>query len=151
MVSKSDNYATENGPNSGDADTAISCLDHPVPRDFATFAGLATMAGEQAPVFGPMLVWGVAQCSVWPVLPTRTPHAISAPGSPPILVVGTSGDPATPHQWAVSVAGELQHGVLVTWNGQNHVAYYYSPCVRALDQDYLIHGNTPTSGTTCTD
>lgn len=151
LVSMSDHYDTENGPNSGDANTAISCLDHPVPHDFSTFAGWATAAAAQAPVFGPMLVWGIAQCAVWPVSPSRTPHSISAPGAPPILVVGTSGDPATPHQWAVSVSQELDHGVLVTWDGQSHVAYYYSACVRGIDQAYLLNGTLPANGTTCTD
>ncbi|HLX86944.1 MAG TPA: alpha/beta hydrolase [Acidimicrobiales bacterium] len=151
LVAKSDQYDTENGPNSADANTSISCLDHPVPHDLSAFAAMAAAAAGPAPVFGPMLVWDVAECSVWPAAPTRTPHPISAPGAPPILVVGTSGDPATPHQWAVAVAGELQHGVLVTWDGQNHVAYYYSPCVRSIDQAYLLGGTLPANGTTCTD
>ncbi len=52
------------------------------------------------------------------------------PGAPPILVVGTTGDPVTPYKWAVSLAGELSGGVLLTWQGQSHVAYFYSSCVR---------------------
>jgi hypothetical protein len=66
-------------------------------------------------------------------------------------VVGTTGDPATPYRWAVSLAGELEHGELVTWEGENHVAYFYSPCIRAIDQAYLISGILPPPGTTCRD
>ena len=151
VVSMTTTYNTENGPNSVDANTAISCLDHPVPRVESAWPALAASAAKSAPVFGPMLVWGVAECGVWPAMPTRTPHAVRAPGAPPILVVGTSGDPATPHQWAVSVAAELEHGVLVTWQGQNHVAYYYSPCVRSIDEAYFVAGIMPANGTVCSD
>jgi pimeloyl-ACP methyl ester carboxylesterase len=150
LVSMTDTYNTQNGPNAVDADSAVSCLDHPVPRDLSAYPGLAAQAAQEAPVFGPMMIWSVAECAVWPALPTRTPHAVSAPGAPPILVVGTSGDVATPHQWAASVANELQHGVLVTWQGQNHVAYYYSACVRSIDEAYLVNGTVPPSGTVCT-
>jgi hypothetical protein len=66
-------------------------------------------------------------------------------------VTGTTGDPATPYQWAVNLAHELQHGVLVTWQGENHVAYFYSACVRAIDQAYLVSGTLPAAGTVCTD
>ncbi|HUY63577.1 MAG TPA: alpha/beta hydrolase, partial [Acidimicrobiales bacterium] len=149
ILAMADQYNTENGPNSVDADTAISCLDHPVSSDPAVYPELAAAAGQAAPFFGPMLTWGLLECAVWPAAPTRTPHAIAAVGAPPILVVGTSGDPATPHQWAVAVAVALAHGVLVTWDGQSHVAYYYSPCVRAIDQSYLIYGVLPANGTVC--
>ncbi len=66
------------------------------------------------------------------------------------MVVGTTGDPATPYQWAVSVAHELQHGVLVTRDGVDHVAYFYSPCVRALVQSYLLTVTPPAPETVCT-
>ena len=151
VVAMTTTYNTQNGPNAVDANTAISCLDHPVPRQQGAFAQLAAQAAAAAPVFGAMLVWGVAQCAVWPALPTRVPHAVHAPGAPPILLVSSSGDPATPHQWAQSVAGELDRGVLVTWQGQSHVAYYYSACVRSIDEAYLVGGTLPASGTVCTD
>ncbi|MHB8593206.1 MAG: alpha/beta hydrolase, partial [Acidimicrobiales bacterium] len=151
LLAMADAYATSNGTNGIDADSAISCLDHPVSRDPSAYPQLAASAGVQAPVFGPMLVWGLLECAVWPTPPTRVPHAISAAGAPPILVVGTSGDPATPHKWAVDVAGQLEHGVLVTWQGQSHVAYFYSPCVRAIDQAYLVQGTLPADGTVCRD
>jgi hypothetical protein len=74
---------------------------------------------------------------------------VAAPGSPPILVVGTTDDPATPYAWAVSVAHELSHGVLLTRDGSDHVAYFYSACVRDDVQAYLVSGATPAPGATC--
>ena len=108
-----------------------------------------TALKASAPVFGPLLAWGEAGCAVWPVPPTRTVGPVAAPGAPPILVVGTTNDPATPYAWAVSVAKELDRGVLLTHDGDDHVAYFYSACVRADVQTYLVSGQTPPPGTTC--
>ncbi|HWW52905.1 MAG TPA: alpha/beta hydrolase, partial [Acidimicrobiales bacterium] len=72
-----------------------------------------------------------------------------APGAPAILVVGTTGDPATPYEWAGNLATELDHGVLVGRQGIDHVAYYYSGCVRSIDARYLIDGVVPATGTMC--
>lgn len=151
LITLSTSYASGGSTNGADANNAVNCLDHPVSRDPSTYPGLAATAAAAAPVFGPVLAWGLLQCAVWPVKPTRTPAPITAAGAPPILVVGTTGDPATPYQWAVSLATQLQHGELVTWQGVNHVAYFYSPCVRAIDQAYLIDGTLPPTGTVCTD
>jgi pimeloyl-ACP methyl ester carboxylesterase len=151
LISLSTSYASGGSTNGGDANNAVNCLDHPVSRQLSTYAELAKTAAAQAPVFGPVLAWGLLQCAVWPFPPTRTPAPITAAGSPPILVVGTTGDPATPYSWAVDLAGQLQHGELVTWQGVNHVAYFYSPCVRAIDQAYLVSGVLPPPGTVCRD
>jgi len=151
LVALSDGYRQHGSPNSNalDAMAAINCLDHPTSRDSASYAEAAANATRQAPFFGPVFAWGALECATWAVPPTRQPHPISAIGAPPILVVGTTGDPATPYAWAVALAGELQRGVLVTRQGVDHVAYYYSACVRAIDARYLIDGTTPAPGTTC--
>jgi pimeloyl-ACP methyl ester carboxylesterase len=151
VAAMTDTYAAGGSSNAGDAERAIDCLDHPVLPDPSAFPTLAARAGSEAPVFGPLLVWTWVGCAVWPVPADRVPAPTTAPGSPPILVTGTLHDPVTPYHWAVALAGELSEGVLVTWDGQSHVAYYYSPCIRAIDQDYLIDGTVPPPGTTCTD
>ena len=151
LIGLSDSYASGGSTNGGDANNAINCLDHPVSPKLSTYPTLAARAAAVAPVFGPVLAWGLLQCAVWPIAPTRTPAPITAAGAPPILVVGTTGDPATPYPWAVALAQELQHGELVTWQGENHVAYFYSPCVRAIDQAYLVAGTLPPLGTRCSD
>ena len=149
VVALSNHYNTGGSTNADDAGTAIDCLDHPVSRNLATYGALAASLAASAPIFGPLLAWGEAGCAVWPVSPTRTVGPVAAPGSPPILVVGTTNDPATPYAWAVSVAKELKRGVLLTHDGDDHVAYFYSACVRADVQTYLVSGQTPTPGTVC--
>ncbi|HEY3239852.1 MAG TPA: alpha/beta hydrolase, partial [Acidimicrobiia bacterium] len=94
--------------------------------------------------------WAALSCGVWPVPAALAPHPVQALGSPPILVVGTTGDPATPQAWAESLANQLEQGILVLRQGTEHVAYYYSSCVRSIVDAYLVDGRLPADGTTCT-
>jgi pimeloyl-ACP methyl ester carboxylesterase len=150
VAAQSNQYNTGGSDNADDAATAIDCLDHPVSPDLASYGALAQSLQASAPIFGPLLAWGEAGCAVWPVPPTRTVGPVAAPGAPPILVIGTTNDPATPYAWAVSVAKELDSGVLLTHDGDDHVAYFYSACVRADVQTYLASGTTPPVGSVCT-
>ncbi len=151
VTDMAERYEQGGSTNGAQAEQAIDCLDHPVDRDPSDYPSLAEMAGRSAPVFGPLLTWGLLGCATWPAPPTRTPAPASDAGAPPILVVGTTGDPVTPYGWAVSLAGELHGGVLLTWQGQSHVASYYSPCVRSAADAYLVGGTLPAPATTCTD
>jgi hypothetical protein len=134
-----------------DANNAVTCLDHPVSTDPSSYFALADSAASMAPDFGPLFAWGALSCAVWPIpaAARRAPAAVHAPGSPPILVVGTTGDPATPYRWAQDLASQLQRGVLLTRQGVDHVAIFYSGCVRAWDEAYLVDLRTPPSGTVC--
>jgi pimeloyl-ACP methyl ester carboxylesterase len=149
VLAMSDHYNQNGSSNGSDAAVAINCLDRPVPHDLAGYSSLADLLATSAPVFGPLLAWGEASCAVWPAPATRLVGPVAADGSPPILVVGTTADPATPYQWAANVAHELQHGVLLTRDGVDHVAYFYSSCVKNAVQTYFVSGVTPPSGTTC--
>jgi len=151
VLAMADSYVTQGSSNAQDAETAIDCLDHPVAKGSSSIPDLASQAAVNAPFFGPLLAWSEATCAVWPVAASRTPAPTTAVGSPPILVVGATKDPATPYVWAQRLAGELQHGELVTWQGENHVAYYYSACIRAIDQAYFVQGTLPAPGTVCND
>jgi pimeloyl-ACP methyl ester carboxylesterase len=151
VVAMSDHYGMDGSTNGADAAEAIDCLDHPASKVLAAYGQLATVFAQSAPVFGPLLAWGEAACAVWPVAPTRTPSPVTAPGSPPILVIGTTHDPATPYAWSVSLAGELSQGDLLTVDGSDHVSYFYSACVRADVQSYFITLVLPSAGATCSD
>jgi pimeloyl-ACP methyl ester carboxylesterase len=150
VLSMSTGYNTSNSTNADDLFNAVNCLDHPVSRNLASYPHLAAVDGAMAPVFGPLFAWGEAQCAVWPAPPTRVPEAVIAPGAPPIVVIGSTGDPATPYSWAKSVAQEFTHSVLITFRGDDHVAYFYSECVRNAVQSYLIEKLPPRPGLVCT-
>jgi pimeloyl-ACP methyl ester carboxylesterase len=129
---------------------AISCLDGPA-LDAATLPALQASAARQAPVFGASNLGLGVPCAYWPVPPVnRTATAISAPTAPPILVVGTTGDPATPVAWADSLARELGSGRLVTVEGTGHTSSLDgNPCLDRILERYLVADRAPATGARC--
>jgi pimeloyl-ACP methyl ester carboxylesterase len=154
LLSMADDLTDRNSNGSYDAltsaGTAVNCVDSTYPKDAATYQADAAQAAQQAPVFGAPIVWGSFVCANWPVAPTITPGPVSAPGAPPILVVGTTGDPATPYGQAVSLAHELSSGVLLTHNGLGHTSLGQgSGCVQQVETTYVITLHLPASGSVC--
>ena len=89
-------------------------------------------------------------CAQWPVPPLREPAPISAEGAGPIVVIGTTGDPATPYRWSQSLAEQLDDAVLLTFEGNGHTAYGRSGgCIEEAVDAYLLEGTTPQDGLTC--
>jgi hypothetical protein len=134
--------------NTIEAETAVNCLDDPVPSITALEAA-SRQVEPAAPVFGPLDVLSEISCSVWPVPASGRPHAITAPGTPPIVVVGSTGDPVTPYAWARHLAAQLSKGVLLTRVGEGHTGYGASSCVRAAVDRYLVDLEPPAAGTRC--
>ena len=135
---------------SGGAFQAVTCLDYPVEGDKTTWAAQYEQAQREAPVFADSAVGMDLVCSVWGHNGTRKPTQIHARGAAPILVVGTTGDPATPYAWSKSLAEQLDSGQLLTWEGNGHTAYGGdASCVNDAVDAYLISGTMPKKGLTC--
>jgi len=137
--------------NSFDANTAINCADQAYPTDLAAFRRFARDLSVEAPRFGASLALSGMTCAFWPVRAAeRYTGPFRAQGSPPILLVGTTGDPATPYAEARSLAGQLDNAVLLTWKSYTHGAYVGpSGCVHDAVDRYLIDLVTPRPGTVC--
>ncbi len=91
-------------------------------------------------------------CYDWPVAGQYENPEVSAPGAAPILIVGNTGDPATPYEGARRMADELGQGVGVelTWKGEGHGAYGSgSECVDSTVNSYLLDGTVPEDGKVC--
>ena len=149
LATLASNYQNAGASNAADARQSILCLDHPAPRELSAYPPLAEASKAHAPVFGPVFTWAALSCGMWSVPATLEVKPTRAPGAPPIMVVGTTGDPATPQAWAEALAGQLERGVLVLRQGAEHVAYYYSACVRRLVDAYIVDGRPPASGHVC--
>ncbi len=87
-------------------------------------------------------------CVVWPGQHDPYPTG-TADGAPPILVVGTTGDPATPYEQSPRLAEMLGVGRLLTWEGEGHTAYPQTSCVTRAVDAYLIDLTVPPEGTRC--
>jgi len=127
---------------------AISCADtteRPTPEQLAA---LEDETMKASPLFGGAGMGLI--CSMWPVPGNDEARRIDATGSAPILVIGGTGDPATPYEWAPKLTKELRTGVLVTYRGEGHGAYLSGDtCVKKVTDAYLIDGKVPAEGTVC--
>lgn len=103
---------------------------------------------EKAPVLGPLAGPDLV-CPLWPVPPAAKEPKITGAGAAPILVLGTTGDPATPYENAVGMAQQLRSGLLVTLEGEGHTAYGQSDCISGIVRSYLVEGTTPEDGVRC--
>jgi len=129
---------------------AVNCLDRSDSKVVAHYAAEARSLSVQAPLWGPVIAWGALPCGYWPVPAKSRPKRITAAGSGPILVVGTTRDPATPYKWAQDLAAELKDGHLITYDGDGHTAYMRSnKCVDGAVDAYLLKGVVPPPGLKC--
>ncbi|KOT97232.1 alpha/beta hydrolase [Streptomyces sp. WAC8370] len=133
------------------ANAAVNCLDLPAAFSSPDEVRDALPDFEKAsPVFGEGLAWASLNCAYWPVKPTGEPHRIEAAGAAPIVVVGTTRDPATPYRWAQALAGQLSSGRLLTYEGDGHTAYGRgSACIDSAINTYLLTGTAPEDGKRC--
>jgi hypothetical protein len=132
--------------NQHDAYTANTCLDFTAPTDVATYTDWAHKLEASAPHFAQLIAYNDLACAFWPVPPERIPATVSGAGAPPIVVVGTTGDPATPYAWAQALAKELTSAVLVTHEGEGHTAYLTDSCVQRAVNEYLLGLTAPKAG-----
>ncbi|MFL5681406.1 MAG: alpha/beta hydrolase [Chloroflexota bacterium] len=132
-----------------DAYAANTCADYAAPDDVADYTKLADRLRPVAPHFADFAAYNDLVCAFWPVPSRGTPHAVSASGAPPIVVIGTTGDPATPYAWAVSLANELSSGVLVQHRGEGHTSFGTSLCVERVVEAYLVDLTVPRDGLSC--
>ncbi|MFF5407736.1 alpha/beta hydrolase [Streptomyces misionensis] len=133
------------------ANSAVNCLDLP-----PAFTGPEQLAKDvpafekASPVFGEGLAWASLNCTYWPVRATGEPRRIPARGAAPIVVVGTTRDPATPYRWAQSLSRQLSSGHLLTYAGDGHTAFGRgSTCIDSAIDSYLLHGTPPAHGKRC--
>lgn len=147
-------YNREDGrylDNSTEAFTAYNCVDYPVEDDEVAIAAANARVLAGAPTIAPFWVSDAPDlCGVWSAPPVGTRGEIHAKGAAPILVVGTTNDPATPYEWSVSLADQLESGVLITRVGEGHTGYSQgNTCVNDAVEGYFLTGEVPDGDLLC--
>lgn len=140
-------YAT----NMASAFYAISCLDVPKTPGAPGLARLATKwsRGASIPAMAEAMSWGNAPCTSW-FAHGANRGAVSSSTTAPILIVGTTGDPATPYEWAQSLSEQLQTSRLLTFRGNGHTAVANNNnCIDSTVAEYLTKGVLPAEGKVC--
>ena len=136
--------------NSTEAFWAINCADDRSPSDLESMKASAAEIEAAAPTIGYYFSYGGVVCAQWPVPEAGGLDSYAAEGAAPILVIGTTNDPATPYAWAESLSALLSSGVLLTYEGEGHTAYGRSnECVDDAVDTYLLTGEAPADGTRC--
>jgi pimeloyl-ACP methyl ester carboxylesterase len=126
----------------------VTCLDAPHPTGAAAWQAAADATARVSPRFGRTAANELLPCAFWPAA-TFEPHAVEAPGAPPTLVIGSTGDAATPYDQAVEVARRLGRGALLTVDLEGHIALGDSPCATEAATRYLVDLVTPAPGARC--
>lgn len=138
------------GGNATEAFWSIGCVDDRAVDDPDEMRTKAEAIVEVAPTIGSFFGYGGVVCARWPVPEVGGLDSYAAEGAAPIVVIGTTNDPATPYVWAESLADRLSSGVLLTFEGEGHTAYGRSnDCLAGAVDAYLLEGTVPEDGTRC--
>jgi len=133
-----------------ESNLAINCIDRPSPREVSAYDDSARAFARVSAHFGEPIAYGSMPCAFWHVPPVEQAHAVTARGAPPIVVIGTTRDPATPYVWAKALARQLSSGVLVTFDSDGHTAYEHgNSCIVAAVNGYLNRRDVPRDGLRC--
>ena len=153
MLALFDSYADREASGYGniaDANAAVNCVDVPSPKGGAPYTALAERLRIASPRFGRLAGYSSIVCGFWPVPFSGSIAPVVAAGAAPILLVGTTRDPATPYHWAESVARQLDNSVLLTYDSDGHTGYLAAnPCVQKNVDRYLVDLAVPPPGTVC--
>jgi len=146
MVALTDDYLSTG---TFDVYFAVNCIDFTWPDSTEELLADGRDVGEQAPRFGESLVNDYVRCPIWPA-EGEPLDEVTATGTPPILVVGTTNDPATPYAAAQRTAERLDDGVLLTYEGEGHgVVASGVSCIDDAVATYIVDLEPPPEGTTC--
>jgi pimeloyl-ACP methyl ester carboxylesterase len=131
------------------ANSAINCLDRPYPKQVSYYQALASRLAKVAPYFGALSAWSDLGCAFWPIPAQGKVAPVNVKGAPPMLLIGSTGDPATPYPWAQEVARQIPRSRLLTRDGPGHTGYLYSKCVQKWADQYLATLALPPAGAVC--
>jgi pimeloyl-ACP methyl ester carboxylesterase len=137
--------------NSLEAFIAITCVDYPVVTDPAEIAAQNAQLELASPTTARTSSVGDLTCINWPFHYRGGPiTAVTGAGAPDVLIVSTTGDPATPYQWGVALSEQLESAHLITNHGEGHTAYNGGvACVDDAVDDYFVKGTVPATDPQC--
>ncbi|MCF6522593.1 alpha/beta hydrolase [Streptomyces sp. JJ36] len=133
------------------ANPAVNCLDLPSAFSGPQDVRKAVPSFEKvSPVFGRGFAWAALNCTYWQEQATGEPHRIVAEDAAPVVVVGTTRDPATPYPWAQALAGQMATARLLTYESDGHTAFMQgSECIDDTITGYFVDGDVPEEGKRC--
>ena len=137
------NYTT----NEFDSGAIIDCLDFADNRSVEEMKEDAQAFVKQAPLFGPYLAYGGLVCQYFKT--AKATEVVPTKPANPVVIIGTTGDPATPYEWAQGLHKILTNSVLISLTGDGHTGQGQgNKCVDRQVDDFYLENKTPMR-TTC--
>jgi pimeloyl-ACP methyl ester carboxylesterase len=128
--------------NEFDSGAVIDCLDVDELRAVTQIRKDAGIFADQAPLFGPYLAYGGLTCKYFGQ--SREESIASITTTNPIVVIGTTGDPATPYEWAQGLNKLLTNSALVSLTGEGHTGQGQgNACIDDQIDDFYLTGKLP--------
>lgn len=129
---------------------AVNCIDYEDALTPAELPGEVERLSEFSRFFAPLFGWGSSACLGWLNQNLESVGRIAAKPTAPVLIVGTTYDPATPLAWAKSLSDQIENSLVLEWQGDGHTAYRRgSKCVDQIIDNYFISGKLPAAGQIC--
>ena len=122
---------------------SVVCADFATERDRRAPGRLAPLWAQESPVSGGNRAWSLAPCEAWPVGPVRSPGPVNPEGAGPVLILNTTGDPATPMEWAEALHRQIRGSSLVIAPGPGHLASSRNVCAEDLLMAFLLKDESP--------
>jgi pimeloyl-ACP methyl ester carboxylesterase len=127
----------------------VTCIDSAHPQGAAAYKAFVDQLQVSSQRFGGSIGNEMLPCAFWPVATKPVTGPVIAANSPDVLVLGNTGDAATPYQDSVKVSKMLAHGHLLTYHGEGHTSYGRNDCVDAAVHKYLIDLTVPPTDPDC--
>jgi pimeloyl-ACP methyl ester carboxylesterase len=155
LLKLSDEYSGRNQSgkflsNENDIAPVISCLDWF--SNIQTTQKSITLQTFQAtaPIFGSFLSNGEIDCKY--LFPTKKYRVLilNLVVANPVMIIGTTRDPATPYEWAIALSKSFPNSFLVTLDADGHTGQGRSnPCIDGAVNAYLIDFRGSSAPITC--
>ena len=136
--------------NANEVIAAVNCIDRQDRPNAYKTGKYAAAWKKKYPMFGEILAWGLLACEQWPAPAVGHVGAWRGGKIPPVLVVGTTFDPATVVEGARNLHKQMPGSRLLEWKGDGHTAYRQgSSCVDAVVDAFYISGALPKANKVC--
>lgn len=131
--------------------TAVECADAPWPTDWQTWDRDNTRLHRDHPFMTWANAWMNLPCATWPVKQHTPVDVKTGKGLPPVLIVQSERDAATPYGGAVELHQRFKGSRLITERdaGSHGVTGLVNPCVNDRVDTYLLTGKVDAGDVTC--
>ena len=136
--------------NEFDSGAIIDCLDFGDDRTTRQLQRDAVAISAAAPVFGPYIALSGLTCKFFTTPPPV--QVAKTKTNATIMIIGTTGDPATPYAWAKGLTRLLTNSQLLTYVGDGHTAQGRgNACIDEAVDAFYFDGTLPAKDLRCTE